>query len=129
MRAKWIFLLLVPCAICSYGCSSSKLEKYGPVEETVYHVAEAVFGEYGDSIPVTFNADSIIAVLRRQERVSEIALLTRYSLDVTSSNGKYLLIVKDGDEVVLYDLSCTTHIDGPIYRYDAEYLKKTVKCL
>ncbi len=131
MKRVFSCLAITYAVFCLAGCcTTEKLRKeYGPIESAVRNVELAVYGNYPSGIPRDFTADSLMALLLHSERFSEHALLKDYRLVLTPLDGYYLLLVYDGDKLLLFDYNCTHGIvDGALYRNNLRYFLEHTPC-
>ena len=118
MKKSLLPIVSLIMSIAFWGCSNceeSLFEKLGPVESSIRNASEAVYGRYADQIPLSFNADSLMQLLR-SEHPHDFSVLQEFELNLESKQTHYFLSLTGKHMFFMYDFSCTPFVDGPVYR-------------
>ena len=129
--ATSIFLVLYLASCCLSTLERFKKD-YGILGTSVTYVSDKVIGEYDDSLPDDFGLARFLDIAKTELSKSQYNILLRYRLEIISKKAYYLLKVFDGDQLIMFDYSCTFELDGPILnsdqKFDLEHLEKYDKC-
>ena len=118
------------------GCCLSLEERlktdYGILGNAVTYVSDKVIGRYGDVLPDDFDTTRFVTIAKEELIASHYNILVRYRLEIVSKHAYYLLKIFDKDQLVMFDYSCTSKVDGPILysdkTFDLEHLEKYDEC-
>lgn len=100
----------------------------------VTYSADKVEGEYYKNIPDDFSAGKFMEFVKNRIPETYYEALKKYSLEI-QPKGKYYLLIATNPEnnaMILFDYSCTTALDGPVWRepdkYELDNLEKYDPC-
>ena len=122
--------------LCLAGCCLSTVGRfkkdYGILGTAVTYVSDKVIGEYDDSLPNDFGLTRFLDIAEKELNRSQYNILLRYRLEIIPKKTYYLLKVFQGDQLIMFDYSCTSEVDGPILysdqKFDLDHLEKYDKC-
>jgi hypothetical protein len=120
---KWFLLLVLLITNSCVGVIESQKKEYGLLESAVTYSAEKVIGEYGDAMPNDFTAEKFLLLIHDKIPREYYDTLLRYRLELKPMGSYYLLLVFDprNTELILFDYSCTSEVDGPVILEPQKY--------
>ncbi len=110
--------LLVSCSTCR---EKERLKKYGVLSTAVTFSANKVYGVYGRKLPSGFNNVMFMDTVKNKIPEESYEALSEYNLNVTPKGSYYLLIADEDGKLILFDYSCTSELDGPVYENPGRY--------
>jgi hypothetical protein len=119
---RLILLVLATCFL--FSCTlldHYRKQDYGVLKTAVTFSYEKVIGEYGDQIPADFDGKKFMELVKEKIPREYFSALKRYKPEIEPHGWYYLIKVYDGDNIILFDYSCTIEIEGPILDYPKTY--------
>ncbi len=122
MVAAFILALMIFTGGCA-GLSEEQRRDYGILSSAVTFASDKVIGEFGASIPDSFDGQSFMSFIKERVPDDYYFALSRYKIKVCPKGSYYLLVAKDrqNSNIVLFDYSCTPKVDGPVLLEPAKY--------
>ena len=117
-------LLLIVCTFAACASHSELIRRqYGILGSAVTFSADKIAGEYGDSIPDTFDNTTFLQDVRDKIPADYYDALQGYDLVIVPKETYYLLKAYDreSNKLILFDFSCTPEVDGPVLLSPKEY--------
>lgn len=136
MRKSLYITISIFLVLCLENCCLSTVERfkkdYGILGTAVTYVSDKVIGEYDDSLPDDFGLTRFLDIAKKELSISQYNILLRYRLEIIPKKTYYLLKVFEGTQLIMFDYSCTSEVDGPILysdqKFDLDHLEKYDKC-
>ncbi len=118
-----LILVLMICTGACVGLSEEQRRDYGILSSAVTFASDKVIGEFGTSIPDSFDGQSFMMFIKERVPDDYYDALRRYTIKVFPKSSYYLLVAKDpqSGSIVLFDYSCTAKLDGPVFSEPSKY--------
>lgn len=120
IRSILLFAALIVLSSC-ICISESRKQDYGLLKSAVMFSADKVIGEFGDQIPAEFSGEAFMELVKDKIPANYYSALKPYELKIKPDGYYYRLELFDGDEMVLFDFSCTPGIDGAVKSEDKTF--------